>query len=104
VIAVLLIIPFYTYDLFAVKSQDCPKYCDGCCVTTKPKNATGLGNIAPEGAKSTSKGVIQSSITGDNQKSMMRDNGPTPPQCPPKGPIPLDCTKKPFPNATLAFR
>jgi hypothetical protein len=104
VIAVSLIMPFYTYDISALKSQDCPKYCDGCCVTTKPKNATGIGTIAPEGAKNTNKGLIQSPITSDNQKSTMRDNkGPTPPPCPPNGPIPPDCTMKPFPNATLAF-
>ncbi|MFZ0326640.1 MAG: hypothetical protein WBP64_00150 [Nitrososphaeraceae archaeon] len=105
VIAVSLIMPFYSYNISALKSHDCPKYCDGCCVTTKPKNATGIGTITPEGAKSANSGLIQGPITGDNQKSMVRNNsGPTPPPCPPNGPIPPNCTMKPFPNATLAIR
>ena len=44
---------------------------------TKPKNATGLTAIGH---------------ASDNQKALMRDNGPTPPACPDKGPIPPDCT------------
>ena len=105
VIAVSLIMPFYSHSTLGLKSNPCPKYCDGCCVTTKPKNATGIGTIAPEGAKSANNGLILGPITGGNQKSMMRDNnGPTPPPCPPNGPIPPNCTLKPFPNATLAFR
>ena len=47
---------------------------------TKPKNATGLTVIGH---------------ASDNQKALMRDNGPTPPACPDKGPIPPDCTLKP---------
>lgn len=100
-----LMMPFYKYNISALKSNDCPKYCDGCCVTTKPKHVIGIETIAPEGAKSANNGLIQGPITGDNQKSMMRDNSaPTPPPCPPNGPIPPNCTMKPFPNATLAFR
>ena len=81
VIAVSLITPFYTYYIFALRSNPCPKYCDGCCVTTKPKNATGLA----------------SAIGPTNDKALMRNNnnGPTPPACPDKGPIPPDCTLKP---------
>lgn len=80
VIAVSLITPFYTYYIFALRSNPCPKYCDGCCVTTKPKNATGLA----------------SAIGPTNGKALMRNNnGPTPPSCPDKGPIPPDCTLKP---------
>jgi hypothetical protein len=65
--------PFYSYSIFALKSNPCPKYCDGCCVTTKAKNSTGLADIGR---------------AGDNQKTLMRNNGPTPPACPDKGPIP----------------
>jgi hypothetical protein len=81
-ITVSLIVPFYSYSIFALSSNPCPKYCDGCCVTTKAKNATGLAAISP---------------TNNNQKALMRnnDNGPTPPACPDKGPIPPDCTLKP---------
>jgi hypothetical protein len=83
-IAISLIVPFYSYSVFALNSNPCPKYCDGCCVTTKPKNATGLAaTIGP---------------TNNNQKALMRsnnDNGPTPPPCPDKAPIPPDCTLKP---------
>jgi hypothetical protein len=80
VIAVSLIMPFYNAYVFALRSNPCPKYCDGCCVSTKPKNATGLTAIAP---------------TSENQKASMHDNSPTPPACPDKGPIPPNCTLKP---------
>lgn len=84
-IAVSLIVPFQSYSIFALSSNQCPKYCDGCCVTTKPKNATGLAAIGP---------------TTGNQKALMRSNNgnsPTPPACPETGPepIPPNCTKKP---------
>jgi hypothetical protein len=80
VIAVSLMMPFYSYSTFALKSNPCPKYCDGCCVSTKPKNSTGLAAIGR---------------ANDNQKALVRDNGPTPLACPDKGPIPPDCTLKP---------
>ena len=80
VTAVSLIFPFYTYSISALRSNPCPKYCDGCCIP-RPKNATGLTAIAP--------------INNNNQKALVRDNGPTPPPCPDKGPIPPNCTLKP---------
>ena len=78
-IAVSFVIPFYTYDISALSSK-CPKYCDGCCISTRPKNGTGLAAIAP---------------ANNNQKTLMHNNGPTPPECPDKGPIPPNCTMKP---------
>jgi hypothetical protein len=75
VIVVSLMMPCYKYNISALKSNDCPNYCDGCCVTTKPKHVIGIETIAPEGAKSAN-----------------------------NGPILPNCTMKPFRNATLAFR
>jgi hypothetical protein len=57
-IAVWLTVPFYS--IFALSSNPCPKYCDGCCVATKPKNATGLAEAL--------------SPTINNQKGLMRNN------------------------------
>ena len=80
-IAFSLIMPIQIYNIFALNSNQCPKYCDGCCISTKPNNATGLASpISP---------------TGGNHKALMPNNSPTPPACPDKGPIPPDCTMKP---------
>ena len=107
VVVISLIVPFHTVQVSALKSSDCPKYCDGCCTPLpKPKNATGLANLAsPPPPPASTTGNIPSS-NSDTQKAMQNNgNGPTPPKCPDKGPIPPDCTMKPtFPNSSLAFR
>jgi hypothetical protein len=105
VIVISLIVPLPTVQVSALKSSDCPKYCDGCCTSLpKPKNATGLGNLASPPPTSTTGNIPSSS--SDTQKTMQNNgNGPTPPKCPDKGLIPPDCTMKPtFPNSSLAFR
>jgi hypothetical protein len=53
VIAASLIIPFY--DVFAARSNPCPKYCDGCCIPRPRNSTTGAlvggsgGSIVPPG-------------------------------------------------------
>jgi hypothetical protein len=104
VLVISFIVPFHTVQVSALKSSDCPKYCDGCCTPLpKPKNATGLGTLARPPPTTGNNPSISSS---DTQKTMQDNgNGPTPPKCPDKGPIPPDCTMKPtFPNSSLAFR
>lgn len=101
-ITVSLIMPFHIYNTFALRSNPCPKYCDGCCVPTKPKNATSLGTSISHGEVNNNinvpnfHGPINSTkATSDNQKALVHDNSPTPPPCPDKGPIPPNCTLKP---------
>jgi hypothetical protein len=67
VIAVSLIVPFY--DVFALRSNPCPKYCDGCCIP-RPRNSTttalsGGGSIIPPGENNVPniRGPINSSST-----------------------------------------
>jgi hypothetical protein len=68
VIAVSLIVQF---DVFAVRSNPCPKYCDGCCIP-RPRNSTtsalvggGEGSIVPPGGNNVPniRGPINSSTT-----------------------------------------
>jgi hypothetical protein len=67
IIGISLIVPFY--DVFAARSNPCPKYCDGCCIP-RPRNSTtsalaGGGSIIPPGGNNMPniRGPINSSTT-----------------------------------------
>jgi hypothetical protein len=58
-----------------------PKYCDGCCVSTKPRNSIGLTAIAPEGVNNMNLPITHGPINNpksisDNEKALIRDNSP----------------------------
>lgn len=68
VVVISFIVPFHTVQVSALKSSDCPKYCDGCCTPLpKPKNTTGTGTFA----SLPTTGNIPSSSSSNSQKSMM---------------------------------